>query len=105
MSFIGVDWVRVNKLMAKTTQPLRIVVLEPFLQEKWVEDLKAKGHEVLCVHPDLTWLHGAHLILGPQAHFFHPSMRVKDLEEALKWARKQVYPSRKGGKKKNGEAQ
>lgn len=100
--------------MGKTHQPLRIVVLPPLTEAKWVQELEEKGHSVTRISDTegMITLQGvilteAHLILGPNCHFFHPAMRIKDVEESLKWVRRQVYPSKEKkpkGVKKNGEA-
>ena len=76
-------------MMGKTPRPLRILVHSCFLGESWVEELKAKGHEVVE-----GWNTESDLILAPQAARFLPGME-KFLPDFIKGARAVKYPKAK----------
>ena len=76
--------------MGKTPKPLKILVAWEMRDEPWVQDLRAKGHEVEHALSDAF---NYDLILAPQACRWLPGMEFY-LDEAIKRARKIKYPGK-----------
>ena len=79
--------------MGKTPKPLKILVASCYEGMPWVEELKAKGHEVYHKAMFETFNH-YDLILAPQAARFLPGME-KFLPDFIKGARAVKYPKAK----------
>ena len=82
--------------MGKNPKPLTIYVHPHYTGHSWVEELRAKGHDVLTGDSGSStsfgvW--GADLILGPTCCRFLPGME-KFLDAIIKGARKVKYPAK-----------